>query len=139
MITVTDPADLPRIANPAIRNLVALRFQQLHSPDDLDYEHFELIVVEVGDEVSAIEDAIGIPILTSIFDEIPYGHDGYVPPTEYIERRHCNETGNTTFEMYVCLTDDGAGSVVFIEDQEGTDTRLLSMLREFSTPAVISP
>ena len=29
MVIVTDPSDLPRIANPAIRELVAFRFRQL--------------------------------------------------------------------------------------------------------------
>jgi hypothetical protein len=138
MLILHDPSDLHRITNPAVRQLVALRWQQLHFPDDLDSEPVEFIVIEAGDAVTEIDEAVGIPILTSLFDEIPYGHDSYVPPTEYIER-HCHETGSTSFEMYVCLTDEGAGSVVFIADQEGTDTRLLSMLREFSTPAMSTP
>lgn len=139
MVIVTDPSDLPRITNSAIRKLVALRLQQLHSPDDLDGEPVELIVVEAGDAVSEIEQAIGIPILTSLFEDITYGHSDYVPPTEFIERKLCHETGNTTFEMYVCLTDSGAGAAIFVPDEEGIDADLLLMLTEWATPAVSAP
>ena len=75
MVIVTDPSDLPRITNSAIRKLVALRLQQLHSPDDLDGEPVELIVVEAGDAVSEIEQAIGIPIGTNC---IPFHADSFL-------------------------------------------------------------
>ena len=136
MIIVTDPSDLPRITNPAIRELVALRLEQLHSPDDLDGDLVELIVVEAGDAVSEIEEAIGIPILTSLFDEIPYGHDEYVPPTEFIER-HTHDNA-IIFELFFTASDSGAGTAIFVP-AEGVDADLLLMLTEWSTPAVSTP
>ena len=76
MLIIRNPSDLPRIANPAIRQLVALRFQQLApsaapatpgmSPDGY------FVVVEAGDAVSEIEQAVGFPVLSGLFEDLPY-------------------------------------------------------------------
>lgn len=138
MIIVNDESDLPRIANPAIRKLVALRLEQLQSPGDLDSECFELIVVEAGDEVSAIEQAAGVAFMsTGLFDDFPFDHPDYVPPTEFIER-HTHD-GAIIFELFIVTSDSGAGTAIFVPDEEGIDADLLLMLTEWATPAVSAP
>lgn len=136
MLILRDISAIATITNPAIRQLVALRFQQLNSPDALDTEAVEFVVVQSGDEVSDIEQAAGVPILTSLFDGLPYTHVDYVHPFEFIER-HSHEN-TIIFELLVITADSGAGTTLFVPDEEGVEANLLSMLREFATPSVSS-
>ena len=135
MVIVTDPSDLPRIANPAIRELVAFRFRQL-SPDAYPATPCELIVVEGGEAVSEIEQAAGFPILTGLFDDLPYTDPGFQPCSEILEK-FTYEHG-CIYEMVFIGNDDGAATAIFIADTEGIDADLLAMCRSFATPAVTS-
>lgn len=137
MVVVTDLSELPRITNPAIRKLVALRLQQLHSPCELDGEPVELIVVEAGDAVSAIEQAAGFPILSGLFDDQPYTDPDFQPCSELLEEHHHEQ--HRIYEMVFIGNDDGAATAIFIPDEEGIDTGLLAMCRSWATPAVSSP
>lgn len=136
MLILRDPSDLSRITNPAIRQLVALRLQQLYSPDDLDSELVEMIVVEAGDAVPAIEQAAGFPILTGLFDGLPFDHPDFYPCTEILEE-HKNEHSRI-YEMVFIGNDDGAATAIFVPDIEGIEANLLAMLRKFSTPAAVT-
>lgn len=137
MVIVTDLSDLPRITKLAIRQLVALRFQQLHSPDESDNEPVELIVVEARDEVSEIEQAAGFPILTGLFDNLPFNHPDFYPCTEILEEH--NHEHHRIYELVFIGNDDGAATAIFVEDEEGIDADLLAMCRSFATPAVGTP
>lgn len=136
MITIRNPSDLPRIANPAIRQLVALRFQQL-TPNATPATPCEFIVVEGGEAVSEIEQAAGLPILTGLFDNLPFEHPDFYPCTEILEE-HRNEH-TSIFEMVFISNDDGATTAIFVPDQEGIAPDLLAMCRSFATPAVSAP
>jgi hypothetical protein len=137
MLILHDIESISLITNPAIKKLVALRWQQLQSPGDLDSECFELIVVEAGDEVSAIEDVTGLPILTGLFDDLPYNDADFQPCSEILEA-HRNEH-SCIYEMVFIGNDDGAATAIFIPDTEGVDDDLLAMCRSFATPAVSTP
>ena len=78
MVIVTAPSDLPHIANLAVRQLVALRLRLLA----MTATPCEFIVVEGGEAVSEIEHAAGFSILTSLFDDLPFGHPDFYPCTE---------------------------------------------------------
>jgi hypothetical protein len=136
MITIRNPSDLPRIANPAIRQLVALRLQQL-IPNATPATPCEFIVVEGGEAVSEIEQAAGLPILTGLFDNLPFEHPDFYPCTEILEE-HRNEH-TSIFEMVFISNDDGATTAIFVPDQEGIAPDLLAMCRSFATPAVSAP
>lgn len=135
MILLRDSWQLAGISHPAIRQLVALRFQQLAPPGDLNAPCSEFIVVEAGDAASDIEQAVGISILHSLFDDLPFGHPDYHPPCELIER-HTYEDGSTFFELFVLASDSGAGTAVFVPDEEAIDASLLAMCRSWSTPGM---
>ncbi len=137
MLIINNASEIQRINNPTIQELVALRFRQLNSPDGPDCEPVEIVVVEAGDSVPAIEQATGIPILTGLFDDLPFGHPEYVPPTEFIER-HLHDNA-ITFELFNVASDSGAGTALFIPDEEGINADLLAMCRSFSTPAMNTP
>lgn len=133
MVLVTDFSDLSRIANPAIRKLVSLRLQQLSLPCDLGTAPVEWIVVEAGDSVPEIEEIAGFPILTSLFDELPYTDPDFQPCSEILEE-HRNED-SCIYEMVFEGSGDGAVAC-FIPEEDGIDANLLLMLRMFATPAV---
>ena len=136
MITIRNPSDLPRIANPAIRQLVALRLQQL-IPNATPATPCEFIVVEGGEAVSEIDQAAGLPILTGLFDNLPFEHPDFYPCTEILEE-HRNEH-TSIFEMVFISNDDGATTAIFVPDQEGIAPDLLAMCRSCATPAVSAP
>jgi len=136
MLIIRNPTDLPRIANPAIRRLVALRFQQL-APSATPATPCEFIVVEGGEAVSEIEQATGYPILTGLFDDLPFDHPDYVPPTEFIER-HIHDNA-IIFELFIVASDSGAGAAIFVPDEDGVDEQLLAVARAWATPAVSTP
>lgn len=137
MLILRDPSEISSITNPAIRQLVALRLQQLNSPDALDTEVVEFIVVESGDSVPVIEQAAGFPILKSLFDDLPFNHPDFYPCTEILEE-HKHEH-HRIYELVFISNDDGAATAIFVPDTEGIDANLLAMCRSFATPAVSTP
>ena len=140
MVIVTDESDLPRITSPAIRALVALRFEQFApnaAPAAPDIPPIEFIVVERGDAVSEIEQAAGFPILTSVFDGLPFDHPDFYPCSEILEE-HRNEH-TCIYEMVFIGNDDGTFTSIWIADEEGIAPDLLAMCRSFATPAMSTP
>ena len=58
MLILRNESEIHRITNPAIRQLMALRFLQLNATDDPDAPdagHVEFIVVEAGDQRLIVE------------------------------------------------------------------------------------
>ena len=136
MLILRDAAAVSTITDPAVRALISLRFRQLTSPDGLAAPDAEMIVVEIGDAVSEIEAAIGLPILHGLFDDLPFGHPDFTPCFDILEE-HIH--GNTRIYEMVCISnDDGAATAIFVADTEGIDADLLAMCRSFATPAVTS-
>ena len=139
MIVLTTPTDLHRISHPGIRQLVTLRFQQLAeiaptAPTVSVVTPCEFIVVEGGEAVSEIEQAAGYPILTGLFDDLPYTDSDFQPCSEILEEHHHEQY--TFYEMVFIGNDDGAATAIFIPDEEGIAADLLAMCRKFSTPAI---
>ena len=142
MIVITQSAEVTQVSNPAIRSLLTRRFQQLAetAPTATTVSMVtpcEFILVEGGDAVSEIEQAAGYPILTGLFDDLPYTDPDFQPCSEILEEHHHEQY--TFYEMVFIGNDDGAFACVLIPDEEGIDADLLAMCRAFSTPAVSSP
>lgn len=133
MVIVTDQSQLHRISHPGIHHLVATRLEQLGSDATTSTE---LIVVETGDTTSAIEQAAGFPILTSLLSDLPFDHGDFYPNHEYLEKYLYENT--CFYEMVLGCGEDGAVAI-FIPDQEGIDASLLAMCRSWATPAVSTP
>ena len=136
MIVITQSADVTQVSNPAIRSLLTRRLQQL--AESATTVHMvtpcEFIVVGAGDAVSEIEQAAGYPILTGLFDDLPYTDPDFQPCSEILEEHHHEQY--TFYEMVFIGNDDGAFACLLIPDEEGIDADLLAMCRAFSTPAI---
>lgn len=138
MVIVTDPADLPSIAHPIIRLLVSARLQQLtaEAPPDITC-HVIFVEVTRSDAIPEIDQAVGLPILRSLLDDLPFGHPDYYPPFEIMEEHNY---GNTRiYELVFIGNDDGAATAIIVPDEEGINADLLALCRSFATPAVNSP
>ena len=140
MVIVTDPSDLLRVTNPEIQELVALRLQQLERLEQLDASNvtpYEFIVVEAGDPVSEIEQAAGFPIVSSLFDDLPYTDPDFCPCHELLEKL---TYGNTCiYEMVFIGSDDGAATCILIPDMEGVDADLLALCQAWAVSAMSTP
>jgi hypothetical protein len=116
--------------------LVALRLQQL-SPVASPTTPCEFIVVEGGEAVTEIERAVGLPILTGLFDDLPYTDPDFQPCSEILEE-HRNEHC-CIYEMVFIGSDDGTVACVLIPDEKSIDADLLALCRSWATPAVSTP
>ncbi len=110
---------LPTISQPGLSRLLTLRRQQCGSLAGC-------VLVEPGDTAAALEQALGLSIVTSLFDVVRFPHDDYVPSFEVIEDH------GDGYEM-VFITDDNIGStVLFIPQQTDIDAGLLSLCQAFA-------
>lgn len=108
MIKVTDLAGTARIANPAIRQLVEERI------NDLGGEAFDaealgyFLVIEPGDTLGAIDAQLGFPILANRITGIRFDQPGFWPSFEFVEEFP------SCYDMVFIISDDGFGIEVFI-------------------------
>ncbi|SDD84776.1 hypothetical protein SAMN05444678_1267 [Sphingomonas sp. YR710] len=123
MLIITDPAD---VQDPTLRDILNLRFDQLSGCDCDIGEIARFHIVQPGDSIDAIEAELGFPIMTNMVDGACYGHPDFEPSWEHMAD-HCG-----TYELVYILDDSGFGHVVFVQDVDGTDWRLLSLCREYA-------
>lgn len=122
MLLLYESQTLPSIAQPGLSRLLNVRIQQCGSQHGF-------ILVEPGDRVEDLEQALGLAIVTSLFDEVRFPNEDYVPAFEVIEDH------GDGYEM-VFITDDDTGcTVLFIPRQDGIDTALLSLCQAYAMPS----
>ena len=135
MIVLRDPQATSQITDPYIHELVSLRWSQILAGEPYDYDrHGYMVIVEPGDTVEQLEQAVGLPILHGLFDDLPYGDPDFTPCFDILEE-HTYEQ-HRIYEMVFISNDDGFATTVFVPAGEGIPTDLLAMCRSFATPAV---
>ncbi len=118
MLLLYESQTLPSIAQPGLSRVLAVRLQQCGSLHGF-------VLVEPGDSVAALEQVLGLCIVTSLFGDVRYPDEDYVPSFEVIEDH------GDGYEM-VFITDDDTGStVLFIPKSIGIDADLLSLYQAF--------
>jgi hypothetical protein len=134
MIPIRGPTDSSLVTDPDVRRLVQRRFDQICDGEVYDYDrHGELIVVEPGDSVAALEEASGCPILHNPYERTRFGQPDFSPVFEAIDEHVA------CFEIVAILNDDGFGVAMFVPKHPDIDPELLSMCAEFSVPAADTP
>jgi hypothetical protein len=132
---VRDLNSANQISDPAIRELVRQRI------NDLGGEAFEspelgyFLVVEIGDTIEAINAQVGFNILRNRFTDIRFDATGFTPSFEFIEEFV------SCYDMVFVLDDSGFGVELFVPKEEGIDSDLLAMCRmyAFSSPSEDAP
>lgn len=108
-----------------LRELLLLRQSQLNENDKLEFSEVAFfLIVEVEDDLGALEAQLGFSPLVNPMDDTRYGDPDFTPWWDWIEDH------NGWFELVFVLTDDGFAHVVLIRDGEGLAHSLLSLCRE---------
>ena len=120
MLILKSPSSFDSITAPNILKLIKLRHDQLG-----DEMFGSLIIVEVGDSLSDIEQEIGFSIMTNLFDDVRYPDTDFVPFFEALEDH------GGCYEMLILFSDGDDAIEIFIP-KDGVDPLLLSMCSQFA-------
>ena len=129
MLTLLEPAEAATLKWPELRQLVLQRFDQMtmggtYRPSEIGY----FVVVEPFDPLEAIEAALPLKILTSIFGEAKFGEADFTPSFEWMVERP------GSYECVFILSDDGYGIDVLIPKLKNIDGDLLRMCASYAEP-----
>ena len=129
MIVVRDHSTIDQISNPAIRELVQQRINDLGGESFDSNELGYFLVVEAGDSIEAIRATVGFDILHNRFTGIRFNATGVTPSFEFIEEFPA------CYDMVFVLDDTGIGVEIFVPKEEGIDPDLIAMCRMFAYTA----
>lgn len=129
MLVIRDLSTAAQIPNPAIRDLVLQRINDLGGPDfDADVLG-NMVLMEQGDTVASIEALVGVNMLANWHTGKSFGGDGYTPAFEFIEEFP------SCYDMVFVLDDSGYGREVFIPKDIDVPPELLAMCRQYAFKA----
>jgi len=129
VIVVRDLPTIDQISNPAIRELVQQRINDLGGESFDSNELGYFLVVEAGDTIEAIQAQVGFNILQNRFTGIPFNATGFTPSFEFIEEFPA------CYDMVFVLDDTGIGIELFVPKVEGIDPDLTAMCRMYAYTA----
>lgn len=130
MLSLTTAASMQLVADAypdaALRSLLALRMAQLAPPDGADIaDAVNFLVFEPGDSLCQLEANIGFTPLHNLVDSSFYGDPDFTPSWEWIEF-HAG-----WIEIAYVLTDDGFGTVIFVQRADGVEPDLIALCDEW--------
>ena len=120
MLKIHNRSQLNTIIDPDILKLITLRLAQLGPTLPTP-----MIIMEHGDSLSDIEEEIGAPILTNLFDDTTYPDPDFVPSCEAL-------ADHGGFYEMLFLFSDGEEAVEIFIPKTGVDASLLSMCADFA-------
>ena len=126
---VRDLPTIDQISNPAIKELVQQRIDDLGGVAFDSNELGYFLVVEAGDTTEAIRTQVGFNILHNRFTGIRFDATGFNPSFEFIEEFV------SCYDMVFVLDDTGIGLEVFVPKEEGIDSDLTAMCRMYAYKA----
>jgi len=134
VIRIRGPDQTQHIDDACIRELVQRRFTEVCDGEAYDAEtHGEMILVERGDTLIALERETGCWIATNPFDESRFPDPDFVPVCEYLEEHaRC-------YELTFLASDDGAGVCLFVPKFEAIDSDVLAFCAVFAIPLERTP
>ena len=121
-----DLASTAQIGNPAIRQLVEERINDLGDEafDATEIGYF--LVVEAIDTIEAIQKQVGFNVLKNRFTGIRFDATGFTPSFEFVEEFA------SCFDMVLVISNDGYGVELFVPKTDGVDADLLAMCRMYA-------
>ena len=129
MIVVRDVSTIDQISNPAIRELVQQRINDLGGESFDSNELGYFLVVESSDTLEALSAQLGFDMLRNRFTGIRFNATGFTPSFEFIEEFPA------CYDMVFVLDDTGIGVEIFVPKEEGIDPDLIAMCRMFAYTA----
>jgi hypothetical protein len=112
--------------DPRLRALIAARARQLEDDTEPgvelgDLAHFH--AVQSGDDMTAVNAALGFPVDANLVDGVRFGSADFCPSWEWIKHH------DGWFEAAFVVSGDGFGHVLLVPDRPDTDPRLLALCR----------
>jgi hypothetical protein len=129
MHVIADRAAAEALADPALRTLITQRLDALEADGDDVSALAVFIAIEPGDDLAAIEQQLGLPLLANRWTGLRFGEPGFTPSFEVAEDH------GAWYELVYVLSDDGHGAEVFIPKAPGVDPQLLAMCAAYALPA----
>ena len=129
MIVVRDQSNIDQISNPAIRELVQQRINDLGGESFDSNELGYFLVVESSDTLEALSAQLGFDMLRNRFTGIRFNATGFTPSFEFIEEFPA------CYDMVFVLDDTGIGVEIFVPKEEGIDPDLIAMCRMYAYTA----
>ena len=129
MHVVEDLQSTHPISNPAIRELVQQRINDLGGESFDSNELGYFLVVESSDTLEALSAKLGFDMLRNRFTGIRFNATGFTPSFEFIEEFPA------CYDMVFVLDDSGIGIELFVPKEEGIDTDLIAMCRMYAYKA----
>ena len=133
MLTIFDGADMAKILagpiDPSLKTILLGRLDLLAeylTNFDLS-ELANIIVVQPGDKIEAIERELGISPFVNIVDDIRYPDPAFEPSWEFCLKR------NGYYDVTFALCDSGLGLVLLVPDQDGVLPELRAILKAYAT------
>ena len=135
MIVVRDHSTIDQISNPAIRELVQQRINDLgcESFDSNELGYF--LVAESSDTLETLSAQLGFDMLRNRFTGIRFNATGFTPSFEFIEELPA------CYDMVFVLDDTGIGVEIFVPKEEDIDPDLIAMclMYAYTAPPEDSP
>ena len=129
MHVVEDLQSTHPISNPAIRELVQQRINDLGGESFDSNELGYFLVVESSDTLEALSAQLGFDMLRNRFTGIRFNATGFTPSFEFIEEFPA------CYDMVFVLDDTGIGVEIFVPKEEGIDPDLIAMCRMYAYTA----
>ncbi len=130
MLPIRKLAEVDRVTDPAMRDLLRKRFAELQQAfgeyEASDYGWF--MILEPGDDPDD-RDRLGVSfsLLRSPGDGVPYGEEGFVPPFEWVaDYGFC-------FEAVTVIADAGDFVSVIVPKERWVDGRLTALCHDLSS------
>jgi hypothetical protein len=129
MRVIADRATAEALLDPALRSLIAQRIDSLAVEGDDANALAVFIAIEPGDDLAAVDQQLGFPLLANRWTGLRFGEPGFTPSFELAEDH------GAWYELVYVLSDDGHGAEVFIAKAPGVDPQLLAMCAAHALPA----
>ena len=127
MHVIRTDSDLQALEDPGLLELIHRRIADTAEFVNTFGELVFFVIVEPGDDIAGVDDALGFPVMVNRFDGTTLGEPGFTPSWDVLEE-HAG-----FYELVYVLSDDGRGVTVFVIKAEGVPAELLAMCRQFST------
>jgi hypothetical protein len=126
MLVIRDLSNAEQIEDPAMRDLVIQRINDLGG-DAFDTDAIgHIVLMQQGDTIESIEAQESVNVLTNRYTGMSYGDKGFTPHFEFIEEF------DSCYDMVFIFDDSGNGVEIFVPKNMDIPLMLLAMCRQYA-------
>jgi hypothetical protein len=126
MLVIRDLSTAAQIQDPAIRDLVIQRINDLGGSDFDPDAIGHIVLMQQGDTVESIEAQECVNVLYNRYTGMSYGDKCYTPHFEFIEEF------DNCYDMVIVLESSGYGVEIFVPKDIDIPSMLLAMCRQYA-------